>query len=404
MSTTVPTQSTASSSAVFRRPERYEIEGNFELERARTGSRFRAYDDILEQPAIVKLLQPGTGSEGSRVRFEKKARRLRDLNHPNLVPVSDFGYHHGIAYIAQEQVDGRRLSKHLARSGPLDFRKFAQIILTTLEGLAALHRVGIVHGDVQPENIWLSFCRGHLQKAVLGGYGLPDLAAESSIAAPSDTIEFERAAAIAPERIRGDDADERLDLYALGCTAYEMLTGQPPFDRDRNGREALERHLHEDPQSLETRSPADHGVPPEIVRWIHDMMAKDPSERPASAVAAKYRLLEATGTRIPSRRLLRVPTPEFHPERNASTASDRRAATNHDDSGRPHRNAERNTVVRPNLPPPNIADPADTLSTPRRPRSLLSLFRRSIIRRGPALTSAFLAAGTLTYFLLVLFA
>lgn len=286
MNSSYPTSSGSStnSSILLERPDRYEFDSKIALSRERAGSTFRAFDTLLRQPVVIKLISPNTEpTPASRKRFERKARKLCQLNHPNIVPINDFGYHHGLAFLAREDVGGTTLEAYLSNKQRLSFEEFAPIAASVLEGLSEVHPFKIAHGDLQATNILLSVREGGIRRVALAGFALPDLQTQqTSDETERRTRRIEKMGAVAPERLRGDALDVRVDLYSFGLTAYRMLTGRHAFEEDQ-GLDSLYQHLHESPPLLTDHLPDHHDVPEPVAEFVHRLLAKEPDDRPKDA-------------------------------------------------------------------------------------------------------------------------
>lgn len=286
MNSSYPTSSGSStnSSIILERPDRYEFDSKIALSRERAGSTFRAFDTLLRQPVIIKLISPNTEpTPASRKRFERKARKLCQLNHPNIVPINDFGYHHGLAYLAREDVGGTTLEAYYSNKQRLSFEEFAPIAASILEGLSEVHPFKIAHGDLQASNILLSVREGAIRRVALAGFALPDLQTDqTSDETKRRTRRIEKMGAVAPERLRGDALDVRVDLYTFGLTAYRMLTGRHAFEEE-HGLDSLYQHLHESPPLLTDHLPDEHDVPEPVAEFVHRLLAKNPDDRPNDA-------------------------------------------------------------------------------------------------------------------------
>jgi serine/threonine protein kinase len=227
---------------------------------------FRAEQLQLGREVALKVLRRGRdGASPEQVdAFQREARSAARLADPHLVQVYDVGSDRGYHYLSMELVHGGSLARVLRRRGPLPWARAVPILRDVANALAATHAAGLVHRDVKPANILLTRAGG----AKLADLGLADGDAHAG------TIAF-----IAPEQLRTAAVDARADFYALGCTAYTILTGAAPFAGSR--REMADAHVRMDPPSLRT-----HGVtvPEPLERFVlQRLMAKDPAARPGSA-------------------------------------------------------------------------------------------------------------------------
>ena len=204
------------------------------------GEVYRGRDTRLERSVAVKVL-PGEFAANAmlRQRFEREARAISQLNHPNICTLHDVGTDRGVQYLVMELIDGESLADRIAR-GPLPLPAVLEYGAQIAEALEAAHRAGIVHRDLKPGNIMLT-----KSGAKLLDFGLAR-AAENREAidphAPTTAQSPEQKPLtaegtivgtfqyMAPEQLEGEEADRRTDIFALGCVLYEMLTGRRAFD------------------------------------------------------------------------------------------------------------------------------------------------------------------------------
>jgi serine/threonine-protein kinase len=219
----------------------------------------------------LKLLRPElAGSIVYRERFLREARVAREVAHPGLVPILDAGEADGRFYLATAYRAGGSLAARLQREGRLPAGEAVALLRQVAAGLDALHERGIVHRDVKPENVLLDGDGN----AALTDFGLAKGDAYTVLTRPGEvmgTLDY-----IAPELIEGAAAAPAADVYALGCVAYECLTGAPPF-AGKNVFEVAVAHLEEEPPA-----PA---LEPELAWAVLTALAKDPQRRPPTATA-----------------------------------------------------------------------------------------------------------------------
>jgi serine/threonine-protein kinase len=232
---------------------------------------WRARDLRLQRSVAVKVLDAWVLAESS---LGDEARILARLDHPNIVAVHDFDVEADAAYLVMELVEGSSLAVLLRRGGLPVVQQAVGIAIQVCDALGAAHAAGVLHRDIKPANLIVT--PDGAVKVCDFGIALSTSTGGNTI---SGTVEY-----IAPERAAGDTGDARSDLYSLGCVMYAMLAGVPPF----TGTDVLRQHMHEEPPSLE-RARGD--VQPELDELVHDLLAKDPDDRPASAEAVRNRLL-----------------------------------------------------------------------------------------------------------------
>ena len=242
------------------------------------GEVYRARDTRLDRDVAIKVLPGSVANDPDRrARFEREAKAVAALSHPNILAIHDFGIHDGVAYAVMELLQGETLRDRL-RNGPLPVRKASEIAIQIARGLAAAHDKGLLHRDLKPENLFLL---DDGQVKILD-FGLARQAASSSdhasetVAAMTDpgmvvgTIGY-----MAPEQVRGQAVDARADLFAFGAVLYEMVSGQRAFQRD-TAADTMTAILKEDPPEL-AGSRAE--VSPALDRIIRHCLEKNPAER-----------------------------------------------------------------------------------------------------------------------------
>ena len=267
----------------------YRIEGL--LGQGGMGIVFRARHDDGRTVALKVLRDELAADDGYRQRLAHEARAAAEVDHPNLAPVLEAGEADGRLYLAVRYVDGRSLAERLAVGGPLAVDELVRLAADVAAGLDALHRRGIVHRDIKPANILL----GADGTAVLGDFGLAKSRAWTVLTRTGQVLGT--ANYLAPEVIRGQSATPLSDLYGLGCVLFECLAGASPFA----GRGVLRvgmAHLQEEPGDP---AAGRDDVPPALAWTVRQALAKDPADRPPSAVALArmLRLAAAEGLRQP---------------------------------------------------------------------------------------------------------
>ncbi len=261
--------------------------GNFEivelLGRGGMGEVWRARDSRLRREVAIKVLPAGLARDPDRIaRFEREARAASALNHPNIVSVHDIGCDQGTYWIATELVAGEPLVE-LIKRGPLAARKAIEITAQIADGLAAAHAAGIVHRDLKPANIMLA--RDGRVKILDFG-----LAKQRQVGADSTTLDLTgegtvmgTAGYMSPEQIRGEEVDQRSDLFSFGVILHEMLGGKRAFAGD-SSVEMMSAILKRDPPELPTT------VPPTLERVVRRCLEKDRDRRFQSAADLGFAL------------------------------------------------------------------------------------------------------------------
>ncbi len=250
---------------------RYEIRR--ELGRGGMGTVFAARDLVLDEPVALKVLA-GPLDESTERRFVQEIRLARQINHPNIVRVHTLERWRELRFIVMEYIDGVDLRRWTAGKQPIPLGKALEILAGVAAGLSAAHRLGIVHRDVKPENVLID----PDARPRLVDFGI---ARQGDIHLTREGLVMGSPAYMAPEQIRGEAADTRADLYALGVLAYFLIAGREPFASE-NVAEVLRDQLETPPPPLHALRP---GVPAPIEELVARLLAKDPNRRPASIFA-----------------------------------------------------------------------------------------------------------------------
>jgi Tol biopolymer transport system component len=263
----------------------YEITGR--IAAGGMGELYRAHDSRFGRDVAIKVLHDSIASSPERLRrFELEARAAGSIDHPGILVVHDFGFHEGWPYLATEMLEGESLGDRLVL-GALPARKAVDIAIQVAHALGAAHEKGILHRDLKPDNVFVT--RDGRAKildfglAKLGTSALAEVDPEKdTLAAPPPPLSVPGAlvgtmAYLSPEQARGEPADARSDIFALGLVLHQMLTGRAAFARG-SLIETLSAIIKEDPPAT---SPA--AVPPELERLVRRCLEKAPSERFQSA-------------------------------------------------------------------------------------------------------------------------
>ena len=242
------------------------------------GEVYRARDPRLGRDVAIKVLPAHLADdEHALARFEREARVVAALSHPNILAIHDFGTDQGVAFAVMELLDGRTLREALAES-PLPWRKAVGIAVQLADGLAAAHAKHVVHRDLKPENIFLT-ASGQAKildfglARVAGGASIPDATTLGGATQPGTvmgTVGY-----MSPEQVRGEEAGPASDVFAFGCVFYEMLTGRGPFTRPTPA-ETMAAVLRDDPASLADQVA---GVPPAVEAILAHCLEKRPEDR-----------------------------------------------------------------------------------------------------------------------------
>jgi serine/threonine protein kinase len=241
------------------------------------GEVYRARDTRLDRTVAVKIL-PTHLSDNSeaRQRFEREARTISSLNHPNICTLHDVGNQDGTSYLVMEYVQGETLESRLQK-GPLPLKQTLEIGVQICDALEKAHRAGIVHRDLKPGNVMLTASGAKLldfglakpAAAMLGSQALSDKG-QLTPSTPTMNLSILGASAqaltqqgsivgtfqyMAPEVAQGREADARSDIFSFGCVLYEMITGRRAFE-GKSQLSVLTAILEKDPEPLSTVQPS----------------------------------------------------------------------------------------------------------------------------------------------------
>ena len=205
---------------------------------------------------------------------------MERLDHPNVVKMYAHGRHGEAAYIVMEFLDGEPLRRYLNRHKALTFDEFIPIASQILAGVGYVHARETMLRDIKPPNIMLCERDGKANHVKLLDFGLAKLIEEENEITKAHVIGT--AGYLAPEQIKGEPTDVRVDVYALGILFFIMLTGESPIVGENDGA-ILFNHVHGAPKSLRDLLPDGHSVPDSVVDLIHQCLEKDPEARPQDA-------------------------------------------------------------------------------------------------------------------------
>jgi serine/threonine-protein kinase len=263
------------------------------------GQVYRATHRLLARPAAIKLIRPeALGTEGPDraqivvERFRREARAAANLRSPHTIELYDFGTaDDGTFYYVMELLDGLDLDRLVARFGPLGSDRSVHLLKQICLSLGEAHERGLVHRDIKPSN--LVACRMGLAVDFMKvlDFGLVKASSDRATDAPeltSPDVTTGTPTFMAPEiAVGGRPIDHRADIYALGCVAFWMLTGRNVFEGPTSIA-ILTQHVRDTPPAPSTLS--ETRIPPELDRIVLDCLAKDPDDRPASAIELFRRL------------------------------------------------------------------------------------------------------------------
>jgi len=248
------------------------------------GEVYRARDTRLRREVALKLLPDAAAHDADSLhRFDRETRAVATLNHPNILAIHDTGSYHSVPYAVTELLEGETLADRL-RSGPLHAQKAVEVASQIAEGLAAAHDKGIIHRDIKPDNIFLT----NEGRTKILDFGIARIEQPARTSGLSDTITGGRGSSsqflvgtagyMSPEQVRGKAIDGRTDIFSLGATFFEMLTGRRAFMRD-SPVETLGAVLRDDPH----KHAEAEKIPEHLRPFVFRCLEKDPADRYQSA-------------------------------------------------------------------------------------------------------------------------
>jgi hypothetical protein len=239
------------------------------------GRVYRVHDERLHRDVAVKVLPAHVENDPEWLnRFEREARAIGQLAHPNILAVHDVGHHQGAPYVVTELLEGGTL--RAALRAPIPLRRAVEIAADVAAGLAAAHDKRIVHRDLKPENVFLTTDgRVKILDFGLAKYHESKTDEKGELHVTEPGVVLGTLGYMAPEQVLGRPADPRADLFSLGIVFHEMLAGRPPFRG--TDAERMSGILRDDPPPLPDT------VPPEIARVVRRLLEKDPLARFQSA-------------------------------------------------------------------------------------------------------------------------
>jgi len=249
------------------------------------GEVYKARDARLDRFVAVKVLPEHLAKHPeSLARFEREAKAVAALNHPNITGIFDIGTTEGTAYVAMELLEGESLRTRL-EGGPLPPKRATELAIQMAQGLAAAHEKGVVHRDLKPDNLWITK-EGRLKILDFGlAKQLPGIGQGSDSYMPTAAIQAEHHTEkgmilgtlgyMSPEQVRGEAVDARADLFSFGVVFFEMLTGKRAFARD-TASDTLAAILRDEPPELDGTS---RPIPLALRRILDHCLEKAPGRR-----------------------------------------------------------------------------------------------------------------------------
>ena len=271
--------------------------GSYEIEEkigaGGMGEVYRARDPRLERTVAIKVLPERTAdSSDIKERFQREAKAISSLNHPNICTLFDVGEEDGLDYLVMELLEGETLAERLTK-GPIATGELLKLAIQVADALDSAHRQGLIHRDLKPGNVMITRDGAKLLDFGLAKLTVAETDPESlsglTLTAPLTvdgsiigTMQY-----MAPEQLEGKEADARSDLFAFGALLYEMATGKRPFDGTSQAS-LIASVLKEEPPAVTTIQPM---IPPMLDQAISQCLQKDPDNRWQTAGDLKRALL-----------------------------------------------------------------------------------------------------------------
>ena len=262
--------------------DRYEIRGK--IGQGGLGAVYRGYDTRMSREVAIKRISIGDGSdkaleEESTNQLNKEAGALASLQHPHIVTIFDVGVDEDGPYVVMELLSGKTLDE-LVENAPLTWPDFRELALQTQEAIIAAHELDLIHSDIKPSNLMLTWLPSGKFQIKMVDFGLATVARTQSA---EDLKELEAVFGsiffMPPEQFERKPLDSRSDLYSMGCVYYQSLAGAYPFNGE-TGNEVMDAHLaHKVTPLHEIRA----DIPLWACDWIMWMINREPDDRPANA-------------------------------------------------------------------------------------------------------------------------
>lgn len=246
------------------------------------GSVYRALHAKTKEPVAVKIIAAHVADEPRfRRRFDAEVKTLMSLQHPGIVKLIGFGEEHGQLFYSMELVEGESLQSLIKSEKKLDWGRSIDFAIEICTALKHAHDVGVIHRDLKPANLIVTAD----QNLKLVDFGIAKIFGDQQqtvVGSMLGTLDY-----MAPEQVDSESITVRTDLYAVGSVLYCMLAGRPPF-RGKNATQVLDMLKNQPATRLDSIDPA---IPEILVELVHELLAKDPQNRPPTALAVTKRLM-----------------------------------------------------------------------------------------------------------------
>jgi serine/threonine protein kinase/Leucine-rich repeat (LRR) protein len=247
------------------------------------GAVYAALDTRLDRKIALKVMLPSYAAiPSAKDRFLREARAAAKVSHDNVVTVHEADDRNGVPYIAMQYLEGYPLDEYLKKKGEMAMPQILRIARETAAGLEAAHKLGLIHRDIKPGNLWLEAPNGRV-KLLDFGLARP---VDSDVELTKSGVVVGTPAYMSPEQAQGERVDARSDLFSLGVLLYRLSTGQLPFPGNTT-MAVLMALGTKDPVPVRSLKPE---LPEVFARLVHDLLAKDPARRPESATEVIRRL------------------------------------------------------------------------------------------------------------------
>jgi len=253
---------------------------------------YLAEDTALNRNVVLKILQPSFRDEKNTSRFFREAKILSQLNHPHIVTIHDFGMWKRHMYIVLEYLDGSNLQQIIEKNGPLPVTWLMNALPQMMDALEAAHQEGIIHRDLKPSNIFCLKQVDHTDYIKILDFGTavsldPDLLDKIT---PTGEV-IGSPCYMSPEQIMGREISPRSDIYSLGITIYEILSGEPPFRSD-NMMSIFLSHLYKPPKPLNSWKGGNEPHIQNLLEIVNTCLNKNPEDRYGSIHELRKALTE----------------------------------------------------------------------------------------------------------------
>ena len=262
------------------------------------GEVYRARDSKLDRDVAIKVLPASVANDADTLaRFEREAKAVAALSHPNILAIHDFGRHDGVAYAVTELLEGETLRGKID-TGPVSQKQAIDWSLQVAKGLSAAHERGIVHRDLKPDNVFVTK-DGHVKILDFGlAKRVDETPHDQKTSAPTGTGHTEPGTVMgtmgymSPEQLRGLPVDHRSDIFSFGAVLYELLSGQKAFKRN-TASDTIAAILKEEPPEM---TGSGRNVPPALDHIVRHCLEKEAGNRFQSAKDVAFALSEASGS------------------------------------------------------------------------------------------------------------